>query len=179
MHYIYHEIFPVTTDTKKIQDKLNRKAIRESDTHCGLDNPIRFIDVVCENEEEAKKYIKAEDNGWYDNLAVKFYHRIPSKNKKYLSFKEKLKTLTKESYDLNQANYEIKTAFSTCKYCKSRFNTEHYKGKYCPVCHEDIRPKSLLNKINKLEGKIREINQKLNNVADKELCWLVKIEYHV
>ena len=178
-HCISYNSFSVKTDVKKIQSKLNKKAIKESDTHSELGYPIRFIDVICKDEKEAKEYINSHDGGWYDNLAVKYYHTVPNESKKYLAIKEKVNTLRKKYYALENTNDEIKTDFLTCKFCKSKFNTKYYKGRCCPVCCEDIRSKTLLNKINKLQEKVMEAEKKLKEASNKELYWLVKIEYHV
>lgn len=56
----------------------------------GLCKPIRWIDHVCTDYEEADKYIKAHDNGGYDQLAVKFYKYPPIKpTKTYEILKER------------------------------------------------------------------------------------------
>lgn len=177
-HCISYNSFPIKTDVKKIQNELNKKAIRESDTHSELNSPIRFIDIICKNEKEAKEYINSHDGGWYDNLAVKYYHTAPNKNKKCHMLGIKLHKLIQEYSDLEQERLEINKPFHTCRICKSKFNTKYFIGKNCPVCHNDIRLKSLLNKINKLQKKINETDQKIS-MLNKELFWLVKIEYHV
>ena len=38
----------------------------------GLPSPIRWIDKVCNHQEEAYEYIQAHDRGWYDSLAVQY-----------------------------------------------------------------------------------------------------------
>lgn len=39
----------------------------------GLDRPIRWLDgIVLDSYNEAEEYIKDHDDGWYDNLAVKY-----------------------------------------------------------------------------------------------------------
>lgn len=38
----------------------------------GLPQPIRWLPVICKDREEAEKYIKSHDSGWYDCLAVQY-----------------------------------------------------------------------------------------------------------
>lgn len=38
----------------------------------GLPSPIRWIDRLCKNREEAMLYIQSYDRGWYDCLAVQY-----------------------------------------------------------------------------------------------------------
>lgn len=38
----------------------------------GLPQPIRWIDHLCKNRDEATEYIASHDRGWYDCLAVKY-----------------------------------------------------------------------------------------------------------
>ena len=38
----------------------------------GLPQPIRWIDHMCKNRDEAHDYIESHDRGWYDCLAVKY-----------------------------------------------------------------------------------------------------------
>lgn len=41
---------------------------------CGLSKPIRWVNKpICENYEEAERYIGEHDCGGYDQLAVRFY----------------------------------------------------------------------------------------------------------
>lgn len=38
----------------------------------GLPHPIRWIDHLCKNCDEAYEYIESHDRGWYDSLAVQY-----------------------------------------------------------------------------------------------------------
>ena len=40
----------------------------------GLPNPIRWIEHLCKNRDEAVEYIESHDKGWYDCLAVQYKH---------------------------------------------------------------------------------------------------------
>ena len=171
--------YPVTTDTKAIFAELNADACRESDSRSGLDKPIRFIDYVCKDEEEAREYIRSHDRGWYDQLAVKYYQPVSNESKKFLAAKEKLSELRNEFRVLDRTKLEIKAEFITCKHCKSKINTKYFYGHCCPLCREDARPQTLLNKLNKLEDKIKLAEQKLKEASTKEVYWMVKTEYHV
>ena len=38
----------------------------------GLPSPIRWINHLCENRDDAYEYIVSHDRGWYDSLAVQY-----------------------------------------------------------------------------------------------------------
>lgn len=72
MHEIRHLTFSSRTTPKGITDRCNRIAKQNSDSGCGLYNGIRFTDKVFSNYALAINWINNNDNGWYNNLAVKY-----------------------------------------------------------------------------------------------------------
>ena len=72
MHQIEMRTYPCRTSTKKINKECTLHAKYEGDSHSGLYTPIRFIDKVLKNYDEACKYIEEHDGGWYDSLAIKY-----------------------------------------------------------------------------------------------------------
>lgn len=172
-------VYPATTDAKTISADMNDIARCNSDTRSGLDKPIRFLNIVCNDDAEAEKRIRENDKGWYDQLAVKYYEYKSNETKKYLAAKAKLDELNKEFRELDRTKLEIKTDFVTCKHCKSKINSKYFYNHNCPLCKKDARPQTLLNKLKKLQEKIAVAVQKVREASTKELYWMVKIEYHV
>ena len=71
-HMICTRVFPNNYSKKKIAKECDLHATYEGDYHHGLQPPIRFNDLVLKNEEEAERWVREHDSGWYDNLAVRF-----------------------------------------------------------------------------------------------------------
>ena len=76
MHNIRHFDYHCSHSKKQIEKHLNRFVAMEDwqEGASGLPSPIRWIDRVCKNCEEAEEYIKTHDRGWYDCLAVQYKH---------------------------------------------------------------------------------------------------------
>lgn len=178
-HCIHYSSYPVETNLSAITADMNDRARYDSDTHGGLVSKIRFIDVVCKDEEEARNYIQSHDKGWYDQLAVKYNESEPNTSKKYLNADAKVKALEFELYKLESSPIIIKGELASCPHCKSKVNKKYIYGPWCPVCRGNIRPLTLQNKINKLKTRIEEAKKKRFECGTKKLYWLVKIEYHV
>ena len=76
-----------------------------------------------------------------------------------------------------------KSKFVSCKKCGSKIATGYLHSNYCPVCREDLRPKSLLDSIKSMHDRRDELDKKIREATIKAskkapLYWLVKIEYH-
>ena len=146
---------------------------------------IRWNDnIICENRAKAEEWISMNDKGWYDQLAVRFYHHIPPKTKKLKELDEKVQKAYSEYRQKDNANY-IKTRtseFIGCSKCKSRMNSHYLSGNFCPICRSDLRPESTLKSItaaqNKWKNAQKERENYINDHGTKEINWLVKIEYH-
>ena len=74
MHNRRYLTYPCRASKTKVQKELDRFVAHEDEHEgaIGLPNPIRWIDYLCKNLEEAEGYIKSHDSGWYDSLAVKY-----------------------------------------------------------------------------------------------------------
>ena len=74
MHNIKYLDYHCSCSQRQVQKKLDNFVAHEDyeEGAVGLPNPIRWIDHVYENREEAMEYIKLRDRGWYDSLAVKY-----------------------------------------------------------------------------------------------------------
>ena len=74
MHNIRYFDYHCSHSKKQIEKHLNHFVAMEDwqEGASGLPSPIRWIDRVCKNYEEAEEYIKSHDRGWYDCLAIKY-----------------------------------------------------------------------------------------------------------
>lgn len=108
-HEVHYGIYDENVDKKEVQSYWDDYASNEDwqEGCSGLSKKIRWIDYVCDTEEEAEVYIKQHDSGWYDQLAVKF--RDTSSIPKNSVTKEKLEKqiasykAKKEEYDKNHS----------------------------------------------------------------------------
>ena len=71
MHEIRYLTYTSRKSEKGILKDCGAIADREGD-HKGQIKRIRFSNLVKKNYVEAVDWIEKNDNGWYDNLAVKF-----------------------------------------------------------------------------------------------------------
>lgn len=141
-------------------------------------------DAICNNRADAEKWISEHDKGWYDQLAVRYYKPIPFKSKKLDELDAKVKEAFTVFNERNNANY-IKTRtseFIGCGNCKSRLASKYLQGNFCPICRADLRPDTTLKSIaaakNKWENAQKTRQEYINKHSQKEIHWLVKIEYH-
>jgi len=198
-HNIQHFDYPDNVDKKKVCADLDNYVAHEDwqEGCSGLCNPIRWIDKVFETHKEAVDYIDKIDQGWYDNIAVKYkeYPR-PDKSKlnKYEELCTKAQAARKEYNDFAAYNHfkDVKAAFIGCPVCKSKINREIYTTKscyvqanYCPVCREDMRSDTMKKKLIAMKSKWDKLSNQAQEELDKqkkknkpETRWVVKIEYH-
>ena len=73
-HNIRHLDYHCSCSQRQVEKRLDNFVACEDyeEGAVGLPQPIRWIDHVCKNREEAEEYIKAHDRGWYDCLAVQY-----------------------------------------------------------------------------------------------------------
>lgn len=193
MHNIYYSVIDDTEKAKKeCEADWNECAEREGGSS-GLHYPIRWEKTICKDYDEAMEYIEQHDNGWYDQLAVRFYEYPEIKGSKaYDNLKERLKKANEKYIALKEKiHYKgVKSKFVSCKTCESKLNSEYFGTSLknvCPICHNDLRPLTTLetlenykNNVEKLKKEIKaeedKLNLKMKNKATVK--WLVKVEYH-
>lgn len=75
-HNIKHIDYHCSVSQKQVQKRLDNYVACEDcgEGASGLPQPIRWINHLCKNREEAEEYIKSHDRGWYDCLAVQYKH---------------------------------------------------------------------------------------------------------
>lgn len=144
-------------------------------------------------KEDAEDYIgKHFCDGNYQQVAVPYYDGPTSKKLQELT--DKIYMLNKKYDEAKDAVYylthPIKAQLLTCKHCGTKismpyFLKSYYNKNICPVCNTDLRPKSELQKFERLKEQIKKLKEKEVELKRKEfsksrwLRWLVKVEWHV
>lgn len=192
-HEILHRDYPENVDKKKVEASLNNyvaQATWQEGGH-GLNSSIRWIDHICDNYDDAIKYIESHDKGWYDQLAVKYRDCSSiAKPKSIDALREKMCTAVQKARELERKPHfaGVKSAYLGCKYCGSKISSKFLNGNYCPVCRKDMRPDSTLAAIEKAVANAEKAKDALNKAEkdfEKKMAskvkvrWLVKIEYHM
>ena len=175
---------------KKQFNKMYRQARIESgtDPYSGDWNTIddiRIMPRIFDNEEEAYKWCSSKTEKC-EAYAVKFQSFNTKKfneNSKVKSLKEKITEVSNKKSKINLETYralkEAKSKTIACTKCESRINRSYLKSCKCPICGEDLRPKTILNKIDKIDKNIEELNGKLKilkmrQIIDaKQTSWLL------
>ena len=188
MHNVMYSTYPEDIDKKEVQSYWDNYAAHEDwQEGCGgLAKTIRWINCVCDSYEDAERFIKSHDGGWYDQLAVKYRgavkNRVDDIGKEIRTQRVVLSHLEQDFYFKGH-----KSQFKGCRKCGSSLNLsylEKHGWNACPVCGEDLRPEAHKKKIATAKAKLNALEKKLE--AEKktkrrvgtEIRWLVKIEYH-
>ena len=94
-------------------------------------------------------------------VAVKYKIGIePSPKIITLSEKLEKKKILLENYK-KEIKEKFKAEFLTCKNCKSRLNMKYVKNYNCPLCNEELRNATLLQKLKKTEILVENLKRKL------------------
>lgn len=162
---------------------------------------IRWYDNdICEDWAKAEEFLSAHENGWYDCLAVR-YKEFPgvdfTESKKIVELRKREKQLSIEYIKHNSiVHYKgVKSEYISCRTCGSKIASRYFGDEYgqikniCPVCKEDIRPQSTLDRLSRMKEKLNSLSTKINSMEDEfikkeqskmkpTIKWLVKFEYH-
>lgn len=196
-HNIRYYDYPEKVNKNKVQSDLDNFVAHEDwqEGCSGLYHKIRWLDPICDCEEDAESYIEKHDRGDYDSLAVR-YHAASASNSKLDKLQEEYRMACKAyQASLQSDNYPAtrKSEYIGCPECGSKLNREilakSRKPNNCPVCNSDLRPVSIRErevsrfakaKANKekAERLLREEKKKLAK-SSKNIRWMVKIEYHI
>lgn len=188
MHNIEYGVYEENVNKSDIERKWQVYARNNGD---GLYGHIRWINMVFDSENKAREYIEKVDRGDYDQLAVKF-REYPSdvyKSAKLDALNNKLQETSKKYRELsNTVHYKnVKSQFVSCPNCSSKLNREFITRNNCPMCNVDMRPKSVLDKINSYQSNINAIKRDIADLKEQletkalkkaRVMWFVKVEYH-
>lgn len=191
-HEIKHFTYPENVNKTKVQHDLDNYAAREDwqEGCSGLNSPIRWIDHVCANYDEAEAYIESHDKGWYDQLAVKYreYEKIEP-TKALLSLKDRLEKEVEKAtwYAAAHSVSSFKAEFVGCPDCGSKLKRTLLKSEKCPLCRAELRGKTTVETLARYDANIRDLQKQIKeeekkmqekNLKKSTIKWLVKIEYH-
>ncbi len=136
----------------------------------GLGYPVHLKSLVFETRDEAEDYLE-KTFGNYNQIAVKY--KAPKVKPKTPKNAENLERRIKE-YDQRIAKLQephfkgVKSKTVKCKHCGAVLPTSYCGRTFnnsCPVCREDLRPDSVLEKLDKY----RNTRKELIRERDKEL----------
>ena len=188
MHNIEYFTYDENIKRDWVQSELDHYAACEGYLEgCkGLSGKIRWLDTldIFADYDSAQKAIEAQDKGWYDQLAVRYYEPKRGFTNK------RLEELRKKEIDALDAYHQkdgvwaktLKAEYIGCKTCGSKLKRKLIQTNRCPVCHNDLRPDSVLARVNAAEYRWKKAQATCNSYildhAQKVVKWLVKIEYH-
>lgn len=188
-HSIHYGTYDENVNKKKVQKEWDEYAANEDwqEGCSGLPNDIRWIDYVCDSYDDAEEYIEKHDDGWYDQLAVKYRSTVKPTTKGYQNLIEKRKNIYKALQEkqnkIHYSSENTKSEYIGCKHCGSRIATKYIHSNSCPVCGTELRPVTTLNAIEASKKSLEEIDKKIKEIEIKaskkaKIKWLVKIEFH-
>ena len=184
MHNICYREYPESTPKQKIVDEVLKIVSRSGDGY-GTDR-ITFRDVVCDNISAAQAYINDNDNAFYGGLAVKYYDFSNVKDNKKVDDLEKKIAETREKKSAFAVAHSVKSqkaAYIGCPKCGSKLSRERLRGNSCPLCSQELRAPSTLERLKSYDNRISEYEkqiaqERLKNKQKAKVMWLVKFEYH-
>ena len=191
-HNIRHAVYPEDVNKKAVEAEWNERVrhICWEEGSGGLDRPIRWLDHICKDQDEAEEYIKSHDRGWYDQLAVRFreYPKVePSKTLENLRKRRAAESEKYSAYAKAHSVSSFKAEFIGCPCCGSKLKRELLRSEGCPLCRAELRSKTTIETLGRYSKNMCELD-KLIGVEERKLKemmvkkttvkWLVKIEYH-
>ena len=187
-HNIEYRDYPENVNKKQVQADWDHYVAMEDwqEGATGLPKPIQWLEThTYESYDIAMDAINRLDDGWYDQLAVKYIsHEKPASNQKLNELETACEEAWKEYEKRSRVVYPLtlQAALITCKKCNSKLSKQYLKSNLCPVCHADLRPEHITKSIKAAEDRWKRRQNDLKNYrikhGKKETRWLVKIEYH-
>ena len=196
-----HAIAMLTFDEKMEKSKIQAECDEWGNYNCdaqerggcrgGLGNSINFTSHVFDSYDEARAYLNGT-TGRYRQTAVRYkvYPKVEPSNA-ILDIERRIKDYKNRIAELNKPHYaNVKQATVKCKKCGSALATSYCSKTYynrCPICQEDLRPESILQKIEQYNTTIQELNQKRADEIKKQNAknesrvtyrWMVCCEVH-
>lgn len=185
MHNIDYWVYDEKCDRRKILADIQRVAESEGDGYVG---PLKWHDAISplKNRDEAEKWIREHDKGWYDDHAVRYYDYSDAKEtKKMTNLKEKGADLVKrlEEFEKEHSVRKHKAEYIGCANCGSKVAKKYLRSEWCPVCRSDLRSEGVLKKIKEYNDRIAQARDDYRAEEEKQtsrakIKWLVKFEYH-
>jgi len=185
MHNICYLVEDENVKRSLIMDEICERA--SEDGH-GYYSRFTWHDEISpvKNREEAEAIIKKLDNGCYDDHAVRFFdYSNTKKTAKIAEYEAKIAEYRKGKADYTK-RHSIKVLsaeYIGCAKCGSRLNKKLLVGEFCPVCRNDLRSKTTLDKLEWYDDKIADYTCRIKIEQAKQtkvakIKWLIKYEYH-
>lgn len=198
-HNIEMASYALNVNKREVQEYWD-EVVRHEDWQegaSGLPNSINWVDRTFPNRDAAEQYIEEQDRRtWYNCMAVKYETvkrdalRASKPSKKETELTEQIKaTMDSLNKIEKQASIQNRTSeYIGCEKCGSKLKRTLLKTEYCPLCRNDLRSKTNLDRMANARKKIDELRNRREELekkridelkkASKEVMWLVKIEYH-
>ena len=196
-----HAIAMLTFEENMSKSKIQERCDNWGNSNCnieergyalqGLGYSINFTSRIFNSYNEAYDYLDTT-TGNYRQTAVKYkvYPKVePSST--ILDLERRIKEYKNRIAELNKPHYaNVKQATVKCKKCGSSLSTSYCGKTYynqCPICKEDLRPESTLQKIEQYNNTIKELEQKrvdeikkqnMKNESKVTYRWMACCEVH-
>lgn len=130
--------------------------------------PIRHLmpDKIFGSYEEADEAIKRLFSDWSRkyNVAVAYYDETAAKDTKKiktLKFRLEKEQEKLQSYTEKADCKNFKAKLITCSSCESKINKAYIRNSRCPLCHADLRSKTVIDTTKRYKDKIRTLSKEL------------------
>lgn len=201
MHEMTVESFPKDCNREKVLKTMSAISARLDEYH-SIIHHIEWRDDMkpFDSKDDAYNWLVANKFGDYEQIAVPYLNtervedqikghpKLEASYRKVQEMAEKATKAWQEYEDLNDAFHfrDAKSELIGCKNCGSKLARKYLDSNKCPVCGHDLRPQSLLDRIEAKKEKSRKYRKQesqLRKAFEKklksDLYWLVKIEYHI
>ena len=149
--------------------------------HIREDVPIQDdFDAACE------KINQIATDKWYYDVAVRYYDTSKvKKSKKIEGLEERIKVLRQKKIEYND-KHSVKLQQANligCKECGSKIAKKYLRSERCPVCNNDLRSKTVLDRLEKFDTDIKLLEKQITEEKRKKktscpVKWAFKIEVH-
>lgn len=191
--------YPADVDRREVYSALNYQILHSTWDEGGhaLDGITWLWDSApLANEYKAKDFLVkrlfAGNRTGTSGIAVRYLQapvQMESKTLKDLQTKRAVAAAHLLKLDREIYPASLSTTFFSCKACGSRINREQFLNQraininVCPVCGKDLRPATVLKRIERAQAAVDKLNEKItaeqNRVNQKhgEFRWLVMAKY--
>jgi len=185
-HIIGYLTYNENTSKAEIMNDIYELARRDGDG--GYSSSMTWHDNIppFDTEEQAREFIEAHDQGFYDDHAVRFKDYSKAvKTAKMAEYAMKIEELikAKKEYIAEHSVHTFQAKHIGCPKCGSKLNKDYLSGERCPLCRTDLRSKTTLDKIKWYEDKIDDYHKRysaemMKQKKNAKIMWLVKYEFH-
>ena len=201
-HVVKYFDYPESVNRNSVQAECDHLAAMDDwEEGCsGLNADIRWLErePICNSYEEAEERIGQLDKGWYDQLAVRYYEAkdgVKKQSKAYENAVQMLTNANQAQQDLKvkirEAFFNRKSEFVGCKQCGSKLSIKYLSKTNCPLCGRNLLSETDTDRLMKADQRRLEAQKRVTEeekkdslriakqAKNRQVRWLVKIEYHV